>query len=158
MILCMDLEPVAEGGKKAITRPGRILGRVLKRLLTWSLLNAVYVTMLLLPWPSLLAGELDASLMRVMLGLGGIDVLVSVVCMVLPCALVSELRFLRDTESKMHFVPYVGMIPYAIAIMALTGILSFALIPWQLIVLLMLHFLMARHYRKATKSSGELGR
>lgn len=77
--------------------------------------------------------------------------------MVLPCALVSELRFLRGTESKMHFVPYAGMIPYAIAIMALTGILSFALIVWQLTVLLMLHFLMARHYRKATGPSGELG-
>ncbi|MCD0446265.1 hypothetical protein LO763_21875 [Glycomyces sp. A-F 0318] len=154
----MDLEPVAEGDKKAIARPGRILGRALKRFLAWSLLNAVYITLLLLPWPSLLAGELDASLMQDTLVLGGVDVLVSVVFMVLPCALVSELRFLRGAKSKMHFVPYVGMIPYAIVIMALTGILSFALIPWQLIVLLMLHFLMARHYRKATRSSGDLGR
>jgi len=156
MIFCMDAEPFAEDHRNAITGPARILGRVLIRLLTWSLLNAVYVTLLLLPWPSLLAGELDASLWRVTFGLGGIDVLVSVVFMVLPSALVSELRFLRGTERRIHFVPYVGMIPYAIAIMALTGVLSFALIPWQLIVLLMLHFLMARHYRKATRSSGEL--
>lgn len=142
--------------RPTIPRPPRILGRILLNLFAWSLLNAVYITALLLPWPSLLEGKLDASLMDVTLGLGGIDVLVSVVFMVLPCALVSELRFLRGTKRRMHFVPYVGMIPYAFAILALTGILAFALIPYQLIVLLMLHFLMARHYRKATRSSGEL--
>jgi hypothetical protein len=125
------------------------------RLLTWSLLNAVYITSLLLPWPSLLAGELEASLYQVTWGLGGIDVLYSVVFMVLPCALVSELRFLRGSKRKIHYLPYVGMIPYGIVMLALTGVLAFALIPFQLIILLMLHFFMAHHYRKATRSSGE---
>lgn len=142
--------------RPASTRPSRILGRVLVRLLKWSLLNAVYITLLLLPWPSLLAGELDASLLGVTVVLGGIDVLVSVVFMVLPCAIVSELRFLPETKRRMHFVSYAGMIPYAIAIMALTGIFAFALIPWQLVVVAMLHLLMARHYRRVTRSSGEL--
>lgn len=141
--------------RPTIPRPPRMLGRVSLRLLTWSLLNAAYVTLLMLPWPSLLAGELDASLMDLWLFLGGIDVLVSVVFMVLPCALVSELRFLHSAKIRMHFVPYAGMIPYAIAIMALTGIFAYALIPWQFIVLVGLHLLMARHYRKATRTARE---
>ncbi|MEU5874205.1 hypothetical protein AB0A73_21945 [Glycomyces sp. NPDC047369] len=141
--------------RPAIARLPRILGRALLKLLTWSLLNAAYITLLLLPWPSLLAGELDASLLAVTWWLGGIDVLVSVVCMVLPSALAAELRFLHGTGKRLHFVPYVGMIAYAIAMLPLTGILAFALIVFQLPVLVMLHLLMERHYHKATRAAPE---
>jgi hypothetical protein len=125
---------------------------MLKKFLLWSLLNAAILVLPLISLPLLAAGGPDIDGMKVMLGFAGLGTIFGVVLVVFPSALFAELRFRRRIVSRMHYVPYATLIPYSIAVASVLGIAFGVLMIMQFIVVLLLHFLMARQYRLAQTS------
>jgi hypothetical protein len=80
----------------------------------------------------------------------GIGVLLGVALVVFPSTLPTTKRFAHHSN-RWIFIPYVAMIPYAVAIMAATGIFSMYLLVLQLIVAVTLHILIAQRLRRATQ-------
>lgn len=126
--------------------------RISMKFLIWMLLNAtVVVTTLMALWglPGILRPSED---LRLVLDLSWIGIVFAAVLVVLPSALVAELRFKRRTPAKMHYVPYLGTVAYAIFIPAAVYIFFGVLLVAQVPFAVLLHVLMARQYRRASSN------
>jgi uncharacterized membrane protein YhaH (DUF805 family) len=119
-----------------------------KTFLLWSALNAGIITLPSVALPLLATSGPDIDGMRLMAVVAGIGVALGVVLVVLPSILLTTKRFEHHSNSWI-FIPYVAMIPYAVAVMAATGIFSMYLLVLQLIVAVTLHILIARRLRRA---------
>lgn len=95
--------------------------------------------------PGILRSSQDLTLV---LDLSWIGIAFAAVLVVLPSALVAELRFKRRTPAKMHYVPYLGTMVYAIFIPAAVYIFFGVLLIAQVPFAVLLHVLMARSYKK----------
>lgn len=117
------------------------------------LLNAVVVLVSLMAMFGL-PGILNSSDedLALVLDLSWIGVVFAAILVVLPSALAAELRFKRRNSVKMHYIPYLGTMIYAMvvpgAVYIFVGVLLIAQVPFAAL----LHVLMARHYRKVVSS------
>ncbi|MCC3761733.1 hypothetical protein K3N28_01425 [Glycomyces sp. TRM65418] len=103
-------------------------------------------------WP--VNGEIDQFVAGVMLYLAVVGFGFGLAIVVLPCAIASAGRFKRNPPPRMHFVPYLATGVCAFAFMPMTGILWGLVVIPQAVVTPVLHFLMARHYKRSTWREG----
>jgi uncharacterized membrane protein YidH (DUF202 family) len=143
------------GGSMSASLPRFPFRRFVKRFMSWSALNAGIVILPLVSLPVFATGGPDMSGLMLMLVASGLGSVLGIVLVVLPSALFSELRFRRDFEERMHYIPYAAMIPYAVVAMIVTGLFFMVLLVLQSVSVVVLHVLMMRHYRKMAAGSGE---
>ncbi|SDD16021.1 hypothetical protein [Glycomyces harbinensis] len=128
--------------------------RFVKRFVSWSVLNTGIITLPLISLLAFATGGPDMPEVVLMLVLSGFGSVLGIVLVVLPSAFCAESRLRRGFGERMHSVPYIALILYALAAMAVTGIFFMVLLVLQSVGVVVLHVLMMRHYRKTATVSG----
>jgi hypothetical protein len=127
----------------------------LRNLGVWALVEFAIVPLPLIIlglWP--VDGEINLSSASLLLYLAAVGFVPGFALVVLPCAIVSAWRLKSNPPWRMHFVPYLTTAVCAVVLMPMTGILWGLVVIPQAVVAPVLHFLMARHYKRSIWSEG----
>jgi hypothetical protein len=148
--------PLSPQRDQSQLRPrGSLVRQGLRNLWVWALVDFAIVPLPLIiigPWP--VGGEINLSSASLLLYLAAVGFVPGLVIVVLPCAIVSAWRLKRNPPWRMHFVPYLATGVCAFVFMPMTGILWGLVVIPQAVVTPVLHFLMARHYKRSTMIEG----
>jgi len=131
-------------------RPWAAFARpVLRNLGIWTLVEFAFVCLLLsMVALSPVNGKFDRDGFFGMMALSGLSFILRLVIVVLPSAIISVWRLKRVPPRRMGYVPYVGTFVCSIALIPFFGVLFILMLVPQVIATVVLHALMARHYRR----------
>ncbi|WP_335986719.1 hypothetical protein [Glycomyces sp. MUSA5-2] len=113
-----------------------------KSFLLWSALNTGIIAVPSLLLPLLATGGPDIDGLELMAHVAARGVVLGVGFVVLPSALLTTMRSVTRSSSW-HFIPYLAMVPYAVAAMAAVGIFFGYLLVLQLISTVVMHGMIA---------------
>lgn len=121
----------------------------LRNLGIWTLVEFAFVCLLLsMVALSPVNDKFDWHGFHVMVALSGLSFILRLVIVVLPSAIISVWRLKWVPPCRMSYVPYVGTFVCLIALIPLFGVLFILILVPQVAATVVLHVLMARHYRR----------
>ncbi|MFC3495688.1 hypothetical protein [Glycomyces rhizosphaerae] len=122
---------------------------VLRNLGKWTLVEFAIVPLPLTVlglWP--VDGEVDSRSFRLLAYVAGMGFIYALGIIVIPSAVVAVLCFRSSYPGIMHFVPYFATIAWSLPVMLTVGILFGTLLVPQVVATVVIHALMARHYKR----------
>jgi hypothetical protein len=122
---------------------------VLRNLGKWTLVEFALVPLplaILGLWP--VDGEVDSGVFRLLAYISGIGFIYALGIIVIPSAVVTILCLRSSPPRRMpHYVPYLATIVWSFPVMLTVGILFGVLLVPQVVATVVLHAMMARHYK-----------